>query len=253
MINSETLSERSERINTELVAEEYRRKGYQVTRKPILDFLPSYRPDMVVEKNGEKKVIEVVSRSSMLGNDDIVELARVVYSQPGWSFDLHMIGEPEALDTPKSAESLGVNDILRRLEDVETVRRAGLPETALLLAWAACEAAIRKLMQIHGLNNARITATTHLLDQAAYHGIISRDDYFQLLDVAAFRNAFVHGFNVDEFDPELVSHLIEAVRNITEAIGQGPADEDDDDLGDFWPPDSSACVSEKPSTTPGQV
>ncbi len=29
-----------------------------------------------------------------------------------------------------------------------------------LLAWAACEAAIRKLIEIHGLNNARITATS---------------------------------------------------------------------------------------------
>ena len=71
----ETLSEKSERISVELTAEEYRRKGYQVYRELRLDFLRGFIPDLVVEKNGEKKVIEVKSRS-MLGNDQIVEMAR---------------------------------------------------------------------------------------------------------------------------------------------------------------------------------
>ena len=186
----ETLSEKSERISVELVAEDYRRKGYRVSREPRLDFLSGFVPDLVVEKNGEKKVIKVKSRSSMLGNESIVEMAKLVYSQPGWSFDLHMIGEPEAMDTPASAKSYGVDDILGRLTDAERVSRSESVETAFLLAWAACEAAIRGLSAMYGVGNERITTFTHLLDQAAYHGVISRDDYFHLSGAAVFRNAF---------------------------------------------------------------
>ena len=236
-INTETLSEKSERINLELAEEEYQRKGYIVRREPHLHFLPDYRPDLVVEKDGQKKVIEVKSRSSLLGNDGIVEMAKIVYAQPGWSFDLHMIGEPEALDTPEAAKSYEADEILTRLDRAERLRTTALHEAAFLLAWAACEAAIRKLMEIQGLNNARITATAHLFDQAAYHGVISRDDYFQLLDAAAYRNAFVHGFKVDEFNVELIPDLIEATRNIVRAIGQGPVEDENDDYGDFWPSD----------------
>lgn len=234
-INTETLSEKSERINLELAAEEYRRKGYRVLREPRLDFLPNYRPDLVVEKDGEKKVIEVKSRSSLLGNNAIVEMAKIVYAQPGWSFDLHMIGEPEALHTPETAASYETDEIQTRLDRAESLRTTGVREAAFLVAWAACEAAIRKLMEIHGFNNARITATTHLFDQATYHGVISRDDYFRLLDAAAYRNAFVHGFNVNEFNDKLILDLIEATRNIVRAIERGPVADEIDDHGDFWP------------------
>ena len=234
-IESETLSERSERINVELAAEEYRRKGYRVSREPRLDFLPGYTPDFVAEKDGEKRVIEVKSRSSLLGNDKIVEMAKAVYSRPGWSFDLRMIGEPEALDTPQAAQSYGVDEVVRRLNEADRLRQSGLHEPAFMLAWAACEAAIRELMVIYGIKNTRITTTTHLFDQATYHGVISRDDYFHLLDTASYRNAFAHGFSVTEFDPELISELIVAVRKMTEAIARGPIEDEDDDQEDFWP------------------
>lgn len=246
-MKSETLSEKSERINVELVAEEYRRKGYRVTREPRLDFLPGFIPDLVVERNGEKKVIEVKSRSSMLGNNSIVEMAKLVYSQPGWSFDLHMIGEPEAMETPASAKSFDADDILSRLVDAERVRQSGSAETAFLLAWVACEAAIRALSVMHGIDNERITTATHLLDQATYHGVISRDDYFHLLDAAAFRNAFVHGYKVEGFNPELVTDLISATRNILDEIDRSSINDQDDYALDFWPSRGSTTDSGTPT------
>lgn len=235
MIQSETLAERAERIESKLAAEEYRRKGYKITRRPKLDFFPSLRPDFVASKDGDNRVVEVKSRSSLLGNEKLIQLAEIVYDRPDWSLDLRLIGEPESLETPKSAKSFGVNEIVDKLSEAEAIYQHALPQPAFLIAWAACEAAIRHLMEINGVNNEKITATTHLFDQATYHGIVSRDDYFQLLDAAAYRNAFVHGFKVEEFDTELVSELIQATQNIVEAIGQGPIADENDDYGDFWP------------------
>ncbi len=231
----ETLSEKSERLSVELTAEEYRRKGYQVYREPRLDFLRGFVPDLVVEKNGEKKVIEVKSRSSMIGNDHIVEMAKLVYAQPGWTFDLHMIGEPEAMQTPSSAKSFDLDDIVDRLTEAERLRHSDAYETAYMIAWVACEAAVRELLALYGVKNERITTATHLLDQAAYHGAISRADYFRLYDAAELRNAFVHGYKVAEFETGLVDDLIATARNILDAIAKGPCTDEDDELPDVWP------------------
>ncbi len=84
----------------------------------------------MVEKDSEKKVIKVKSRSSLLGNDAIVEMAKIIYVQPGWSFDLHLIGEPQALDTPEAAKSYEADEILTRLDRAERLRRNGLDEAA---------------------------------------------------------------------------------------------------------------------------
>ena len=49
-------------------ADEYRNKGYKVSLDMPLDFLPGFRADVVVSKDGETKVIEVKSRSSLGAN-----------------------------------------------------------------------------------------------------------------------------------------------------------------------------------------
>ena len=232
---TETLSERSERIRLELVAEDYTSKGYHVLREPKLDFLQGFIPDLVVEKDGVTRVIEVKSRSSLLGNDRVVEMAKLVYSQPGWTFDLHMVGEPEAMETPKGAKSFNVEHILERLEDAEKIRDAGQVETAFLLAWTACEAALRELTAMYGFGNVSITTATHLIEQSTYHGVISRDDYFRFMDAVTFRNAFAHGYTVDDFDHEMLDDLIVSARCIANSISRGPLGKDEDEP-DFWPP-----------------
>ena len=233
-MTTETLSERTERIRLELVAEDYVSKGYHVSREPKLDFLPGFTPDLVVEKDGVKRVIEVKARSTLLGNDRIVEMAKLVHAQPGWTFDLHMVGEPEAMETPNGARSFEVEDILDRLKEAERVRRSGQVENAYLIAWTAFEAALRKLTDMYGFANAGITTATHLIEQATYHGVISRDDYFKFMDAVAFRNAFAHGYTVEDFDPDMFDALVSSARGISNSIARGPIGEDEDEP-DFWP------------------
>ena len=87
-----------ERVWLQATAEQYRREGYDVEIEPRLDFLPG-RPDLVARKGGENRVIEVKSRSA-LGSRSASDIARIVRSQPGWSFDLVLVGEPERVDSP---------------------------------------------------------------------------------------------------------------------------------------------------------
>ena len=87
----------SEYLIARKTAEEYRSKGYEVLQETPLEFLPGFRADLVVRKGGEAKVIEVRRRSSLAANPKVRELAEIIDSMPGWSFELILVGEPEKL------------------------------------------------------------------------------------------------------------------------------------------------------------
>lgn len=198
-------------------AEEYRRKGYDVAIDVPLDFLPGFRADLLVRKPDEVKVIEVKSRSSLAADPRIRQLARVVDSKPGWSFELLLVAEPERLDSPAGARSFDRGNVLRRIEEAEKALASGMSEAALVLAWSACEAATRVLVTDQEESSPDINAPGYFLDQAVFLGIISREEYRHLTRARKYRNAIVHGFSHDDFGDELVRDLIGAVLRMMDA------------------------------------
>ena len=202
-------------------AEEYRSKGYEVSLEAPLDFFPGFQADLLVRKGDEAKVIEVKSRSSLAANPRISQLARIINSKPGWSFELLLVGEPEKLDSPEGAHSLEGEDILRRIGEAEKTLEAGLPEAAFLLAWSAYEAATRELIAAQGVLDIGITTSRHVLDQAIYNGVISRDEYNNLTEMLKYRNAIAHGFSPSDFSVELATEFIETAQRIITAASQG--------------------------------
>ena len=116
-------------------AEEYRSKGYEVLLEAPLDFMPGFRADLLVRKGDETRVVEVKSRPSLAADPKIGELARLIESMPGWTFELVLVGEPEKVDSPEGARSFEIDGILQRIEEAERSLQAELPEAAFLLAW----------------------------------------------------------------------------------------------------------------------
>ena len=110
---------------------------------------------------------------------------------------------------------LGGGRILQRVEEAERSLQAGSPEAAFLLAWSACEATIRELLSAQGVSKASITSPRFVLDQAVFHGVISRDEHDKLSHMLKYRNVLVHGFDADDFSGALVRDLISAMRRIT--------------------------------------
>ena len=214
-------------------AEEYRSKGYEVSLDLVLDFFPGFRADLLVRKGDEVKVIEVKSRSSLAANPRISQLARIIDSKPGWNFELLLVGEPEKLDLPEGVRSLEGETILRGIEKAQESLEAGLAEAAFLLAWSACEAALRELLAEQGVSNTSITTPGYVLDQAVFQGVISRDDYNNLTSMRKYRNAIVHGFELGGFNIRLVMELIEIVRRVTMTTSRSGTEPDD--LSDDYP------------------
>lgn len=210
-----------ERRLAEITAEKYRSKGYDVSREVSLDFFPGFKVDLVARKGDEAKVIEVKSRSTLVRNKKVKELARLLDAKPGWSFELIVVGEPETQDSPDNAQSFEGEAVLQRLQQAQRVLEAGFGEAAFLLAWSALEAAMRVIIKDEGVSIERITTSGYVLDQAVIQGVISRDEYRSLSGMMKYRNAIVHGFEVNDFGGELVTKLLDTVKRL---LGTAPHD-----------------------------
>ena len=204
----------SEELLAYVVEKDFRKKGYEVLPAQKLDFLPDFIPDLVVRRDGETRVVEIGSRSSLATSPQLTEWARTIHSRPGWSFQLVLLGEPEKLESPEGLRPFEVPDVHLRIQQAEAVLASGLREAAFLLAWTACEAAIRICIAEPGSSNARITTSGHLLDLARFVGVISRGDYRYLTDAQRNRNAVAHGFGISNLTDASVTSLLETARRI---------------------------------------
>ncbi|MCY4487702.1 MAG: hypothetical protein OXF11_11405 [Deltaproteobacteria bacterium] len=204
----------------DVTAEEYRSKGYAVSRDESLDFLPGFRADLVARKGDETKVIEVKCRSTLTATPEVTKLAQLLNSKPGWSFELILVGEPEGLESPDGAKSFEGENILQRIAQAERVLESGFAEAAFLLAWSACEALLRMMIEEEGVSIKRITTSGYVLNLAVVHGVISRDDYQGLADMMKCRNAIAHGFGINKFGDEQVTVLIETTKRLARMPSQ---------------------------------
>ena len=207
----------AEKMFIEKTAAEYRSRGYEVLWDETLDFLPGFHPDILVRKDGETKVIAVQSKTSLAVNPKIIELADAIRTKPDWSLELVLVGEPERLDAPEGARPYKVPDIDRRIAEAESAFAAELNNAAFLLAWSACEAAVRVLVRADGLEINRVTWPSHTLGHAATRGIISDKDDDFLSEMLALRNALSHGFDTDGPSKEQASDLITAAKALRQA------------------------------------
>ena len=243
----------NERAFADKTAAEYRSRGYEVLREEPLEFLPGFRADLLVRKDGETKVISVQTRSSLALKPEIQELAEALSNKPGWSFELLLVSEPERLDAPDGARPFQEPDIDRRIDEAEKAFAAGFDNASFLLAWSACEAAIRILVNAAGVEIKRVTWPSHVLGHAAIQGIISEHDDSFLSEMLAYRNALSHGFETVNFDAGRVSELIVAAKILRRAAGN-PVRQDlswDARAGLLDPLDVPARLDELRSMTDG--
>ncbi len=206
-----------ERQRARAIAEEYRSNGYEVIEEPspeqLPDFLADYRPDFLMRRGNETVVVEVKTRKSLAKEPNVRELARLLQTKPGWSFELVVVGEGEKLRSPEGTLPLEREDILQRIEEAGRLLKSGFSEAALLLGWSASEATVRLLTEDEGILFDR-HAPSDILNRAATDGVISRDEYNFLMNAMNYRNALVHGFKVADFDYALVGHLISTTKRL---------------------------------------
>ncbi len=207
----------AERLLAQQIAEEYRQQGYEVSTELPLDFFHNYRADLVVRKDDDTRVIEVKSRASLAADQRIVELAQLIDSKPGWSFELTLVGEPENLTAPSESRPFGIAEVQQRLGEAVQLWDTGHVDSAFTLVWSTFEAAVRMLLAAEGVTDDRITSSSYVLDQARYLGLLAPEDYSRLTEALAHRNAIVHGFSHSGLSDDAVRLLIQTVRQMIDS------------------------------------
>ncbi len=215
-----------ERQRVQTLAEEYRGQGYDVTVEPskaqLPSFLAGYHPDLLLRKASESVVIEVKARTSLVKEPQIRELARLLRTHAGWSFELVLLDIGEQVEAPEDALPFTRENILEGTAEAERLLASGFAEAALLRAWAAAEAAVRLLTEEEGLSIGRPTPS-RLLKQAVANGVVSREDYRFLFQALGHRNAHIHGFTLPDSDTAEVESLIDMARRLGSEAMMSPA------------------------------
>ena len=204
-----------ERHVTHKIAQKLRDEGRDVSTQVPLDFFHGFRADLIVREGDKNRIIEVKTRSSIAADRRIAELAYIVKSKPGWTFELILVGEPGSRDAPPEDTPPGRDKILKRIQQARKALDSGLPEAALLLALSACEAALRASMADEGRPNSN---TSYALSQALNRRTISWDECLNLADSRKHRDAIIHGFTHDHLTSETITTLIATARSLTNQL-----------------------------------
>ena len=203
------------------IADEYRRRGYEVTIGPTEEqlppFLAGFSPDILMEKGDKSVVVEVRSRPTMEKEGRPSGLAGAVRDRPGWTYWLSQVNVGEQLRVPKGVRAFSREDVFRCAAESERLLEAGLADEAFVRACAAADGAVRILLDEEGELLGRPPAE-HAISQATHEGIISMECYFLLRDALRRRNALVHGFALDDTDNESVREVVDAAMRL--ALGE---------------------------------
>lgn len=199
------------------VARAYRKQGYEVLIEPRKEQLPAvltpFQPDMIARNNEETVVIEIKSRRSLSKSPEMEALAAVIQQQAGWRFELIVTNPKDQGDLIEKQDDLLANqDILARLEEARILLHQEHGEAAVLLAWSAAEAMLRRLLIQEGVS-AENTAASMLKNLFA-HGLIDQDQYDTLRQGLETRNTILHGYKDTELSIDLTNKLLNAIEQL---------------------------------------
>jgi hypothetical protein len=195
-----------EKSELERVAQEYRDRGYEVFLDPsasdLPDFVREFRPDMIAKSAKECLVIEVKQLASQADRERTKAIAGRVERRPGWKFVLvSPLQRPETTDDLPRV--MGVEQVEKLLDEVHALRRTNHTASALLLGWAAFEAAMRFAAQQQAPDVSK-PDTWMLMRELVSRGILDRDRYHDLMELFKLRSVVAHGFQPPQASNDVV-------------------------------------------------
>ena len=195
------------------VLAQYRADGYEVLREgapaEIRDYLHGFVPDYVAVKGDEVVLFEVrrAGAGSKESDAALKELTSLIPRHKNWRIELVWLGrtQPRVLARDQARQVLA---------EARRVAEVSLP-AALLLAFAAAEAALEYLLAPDGREEAyRFGSVRRRLTEAESLGLISPRHYGALSEASDLRNQVAH-VQVTEVPRAVVDSLFETVELLT--------------------------------------
>jgi hypothetical protein len=207
-----------------LVAERYRADGYEVKALTngvqLPPFAAGFRLDLFATKAGEKVLVQVKQGQKDLEKDSTTaDMARVINAQPGWRFDLVVLGDEDAIERiVREGEEPSAESLSLLLDHAERTAKAGDTPSAFIRAWAALEAAMRRAARTAALEVAS-ASPLFLLGALYSNGLLERQEYDELNNYLRLRNAVVHGLEVPAIDSTVPLYVASVARKLLACDG----------------------------------
>ncbi|MBK5961661.1 hypothetical protein CCR97_26150 [Rhodoplanes elegans] len=194
-------------------------EGYEVFIAPgpplAPHFLDGITPDVIAIRDDKKLVVEIVGRNGNSGR--LERLQRLVKDQPGWELRVIVVSPATA---PVSLAVQPAEAIARQIDQVDRLVEAGVFSAALLLGWAAFEAAGRALMT----DAFRYPQTaSRLVEYLAGEGFLRPSEAARLRGIAKTRNALTHGELDAAVTPDDVRALVDVLRMLVGLVEERQA------------------------------
>lgn len=203
------------------VAEDYRRRGYDVAIEPtgpdLPDFLEGYRPDLIARSPTESVVVEVKVGTQTSVAERFREIAERINRQPGWRFSLVYVS-PSEPDQLTEAEPAPLPELEQRARQADSLLQADQPDAAFLLYWSTLEGSLRLLGRRAQLPLENLPSSA-LIRELYSSGELSREEFDTLMHLLPVRNTLVHGLvgrpERATIEPlrRLVNSLLESARS----------------------------------------
>lgn len=195
------------------VAEDYRRRGYDVDVVPrgprLPEFLRGFQPDLIARSSTESVVVEVKVGTRTSVAERFRDVAERVNRQPGWRFSLVFVN-PDRPDEISEAQPAPLSTLQDRARNADALSQAGQSEAAFLLFFSALEGILRFLGQRAQLPIESLPTST-LIRELYSAGEIDRSQFESLMRFLPVRNELVHGFRPKEaLDMEHLRLLVQA-------------------------------------------
>jgi REase_AHJR-like protein len=157
------------------------------------EFIRELRPDIIARSGDESLIIEVKQAATERDRERIKAIARRVEGRPGWRLVLVAPRPRESVLPGQRLQLLSASKVQKMIRDAKALGETAHHEGAVLLAWAAVEAAMRLAAERDAIE-ARRPDTWTLMRELVSNGTLDRDSYQDLINLYGVRSAVAHGF-----------------------------------------------------------
>jgi uncharacterized protein YutE (UPF0331/DUF86 family) len=193
----------------------YEAEGFSVFLHPAREMLPpfmrGYQPDAIAVKD-EKKIAIEIKRDAARHAARMEQLQQMFLKHPEWDLRIYYIpGGPGEEDI----QTLNHSEIDAALAEVDQLKRAGHLRAALIMAFAALEAASRALLP---QSLARPQPANKLVEVLASEGAVTPAEAESLRYAVGLRNAVAHGGFSLPISEQEVEQVVAMARVIIELV-----------------------------------
>ncbi len=214
-MNISTKSKQAQKL--EALALDYESRGFAIWKEPTRADLPfdldGYMPDLVARNGDSGVIIEIKPSAERLSIDRFQSIAQEIASHPGWRFILVTLDDVDSSAIPTTTAELPTwEQLMGKLDQVESMVNNRVLEPALLYLWTIFEAALRKRAIQQNIPIERLPPSV-LLNHMYSQGEVSVDQIDSFHELMKKRDRILHGAN-EATDLNLAGELVEAVKEL---------------------------------------